>query len=155
MQILVSIFWHLIKWKFFIFLFAEKVPVSEKTITPASMLTSVDSDKTTHFLSVSPGSPSKSLLEAIQRNNSIAEQTTFLTIYETEEEGNGDENDQEMEVDEKESYKGKQTDADNDNDKDNDESVYFSIRTTREMHNRQNSDDKSVYFSTPSTTENN
>ncbi|EJW80503.1 hypothetical protein WUBG_08588 [Wuchereria bancrofti] len=115
-----------------------------------------------HGHSLSPKNESKSL--KIQKSNEIAQQATFLTIYETEVEKDDNKDNQMVEVNEDESEKGKQNDAVIDNDNtmidssdydDDDRSIYFSIRSMKEMNNCQNSDDESVYFTVPSTTANN
>uniref|UniRef100_A0A0R3RNU1 Uncharacterized protein n=1 Tax=Elaeophora elaphi TaxID=1147741 RepID=A0A0R3RNU1_9BILA len=122
--------------------YEKKLPCSKKAVASTLLRTRPDNAKITQFLSVSTTSSSTSFLEEIQRSNRIAEQTTFLTIYEPEE------RDEKVEVDEQKNDKGKQKDADDG------ECLYFSIRSTKEICNRSNSDDKSVYFTIPSATGN-
>ncbi|EFO18991.2 hypothetical protein LOAG_09505 [Loa loa] len=129
--------------------YKEKVLSLKKAVAFASLLTSVGNAKTTQSLSVSSGNPSKSLPVTIQRSKRIAEQTTFLAINETEVEKGNDENELKMGVDERKSCMSKQKDVNNDNVDDDDESIYFSTRSTNEMHNHQISDDESIYFIVP------
>lgn len=124
-------------------MFADKSSTSEKS---ASLLTYVDNVKTTPYQSVS----SKSLLE--ERKKKIAEQTTFLTIYETEEEEKDyDKNNEKIKMNDMVKQKNANDNNNGDND---DEFTYFSIRSTKETVNDQNSDDKSIYFTIPLTTTN-
>ncbi|VDM94020.1 unnamed protein product [Onchocerca ochengi] len=100
-----------------------KMPISEIAATSASISALADSIKVIQSLSASLPSPSKPLVETVQRNNNIPERITFLTIYETEKERDDGENedDQKLEVVEEES---KQKDSD-------DEMTYFPIRSAR------------------------
>ncbi|VDM92163.1 unnamed protein product [Litomosoides sigmodontis] len=110
-----------------------KVRASEEVVTSTSLPTSRSS--------------LKSLSE--RRDNRNAERTTFLTIYETEEESDYDEGAVKTDVDEPGNQKRKQEDAYGSND-----DTYFSIPITEELCSSSNSDTKSVYFTVPSATGN-
>ncbi|VDO46891.1 unnamed protein product [Onchocerca flexuosa] len=104
-------------------IYKGKMPVSEITAASASITALADSIKVLQSLSASLSSPSKPLVETIQRNNKIPERITFLTIYETEKERDNDENedDQKLEVVQGEN---KQKDSD-------DEMMYLPIRSAK------------------------
>ncbi|KAM3722753.1 Cortactin-binding protein [Dirofilaria immitis] len=108
--------------------YKKRMPASEIAVASTSMSASADNARIVQSLSVPSSSPSKSLMETIWRSNDTAERITFLTIYENENRSDDDdknEDDQKFKTIEK---KSKQKDSDDD------ETIYFSIRSAKEIH---------------------
>ncbi|MCP9263586.1 hypothetical protein DINM_006859 [Dirofilaria immitis] len=108
--------------------YKKRMPASEIAVASTSMSASADNARIVQSLSVPSSSPSKSLMETIWRSNDTAERITFLTIYENE---NRSDDDDKNEDDQKFKTIGKKSKQ---KDSDDDETIYFSIRSAKEIH---------------------
>lgn len=125
---------HLKFKNFFTSLFAGKIRASEESDTSALLLTS----------------RSSSISSSQRTDNRNDQQTTFLTIFETETKSDYDEKDENESVAENGSQKGKEKDAaENTNDH-----MELLISRAEEICDSLKSD-KSVYFTVPSAIGNN